>query len=75
MRTPPEDLAAVERHAARRPFRFGDNQHGISPAAPPLTARCLRPCRFLFMLGDCAPCTERLPGVAVPAIGRSSSFV
>jgi hypothetical protein len=35
---------------------------------------CLRPCRRSIHAGDCAPCAERLPGVAVPAIGRSSSF-
>src|SRR5690349_6459125 len=28
---------------------------------------------FPIHRGDCAPCAERLAGVAVPAIGRSSS--
>ena len=46
------------------------------PAALPLTARCLRPCRFPWNRGDCAPpALHKVPGFAVPAIGRLSSCV
>ena len=68
-------LGALPTHVGA-PF-VGDVENGNRPAALPLTVRCPRnPAVFSVIPGDCAPTAcGKVPGFAVPAIGRSSSSV
>jgi hypothetical protein len=70
MRTPPTDQLPWKDMRAE-PFVGDVRRH--SRKQPNLSQRAACAPAVFCLLGTCAPCAERLPGVAVPAIKRSST--